>query len=586
MKKFPAIVALVMALVMLVIPMGAMAEPTTATVFQIANPTISMDDESRTMPGLALQLALCESADASIMQLIADVIVNNQNANSAMLQFNSSMNVVGLLGGMSNAYTMNVEDASAMGAASGFSAFTQEFEQLFTALETWDLPNSIMSIIQTYVANLEITNMGVMTTPEGVDMEYISIKGDITDMIIDVMSTIENDPTVMAFIQSIDPYTTSLNLVEGSGIGNGNGFRVDAVIGSDATGTVNSCAVDLIVYSDNVDSGIIRITFDSNAANANFGLSFLEMDGASIMSASAEMTNTETGWVLNGSADVEGDVMTMSAIYDVTEALDTFALSVVVDEENQFIVSYNNEKTGETSGNISAALAVIEYGETSSVAFNASYALTDTGLTANGALVTSDPFAGESVISLNDLTIDSANGVLNFDFSTTDPYAGNTSIVLNGNYTETDEGVVITGKLYVTDSYGDSVALNLDELSYSATTGDFVLALSFARSFEDSYTSPISVALSLTSVEPAEGALYSGLLAISMFDGYSTIGATADVHMLTASVDTDNFYIDPVTAINVMTMTDEQMIAAESEFAAVMETLGNAIMSAYPSFFE
>lgn len=586
MKKFPAIIALVMTLVMLAIPMGAMAETTTANVIQIANPTLSVDDDSRSMPGLALQLAMCESADASLVQLIADVLVNNQNANSAMLQIDSLGNIVGLLGGMSNAYTVNMNEASTV-AEGAYAHLATQVEEIFYSLESWTLPDEIMTIIQTHAANFTITDKGVSTNANGVEMQYVGIQGDITDMIIDIMRAIENDETIMTLIQTLDPYTTSLELVEGSGIGNGNGFRVDATVGTDAYGMVIDCTADMVIYTDNVDTATIRIDLDSDASDAvntvcNFAASMLDPEGAVMFDSSVVMNTNANGWVLNSTANVDDEVVTMNAVYNTTDTIDTFTLNAIESEDDQITITYTNEKTGETSGKINAEFRAVEYGDESSATFNATYALTDTGITVNGKVVFSDPYAGETVISLNDLTIDAAAGILNFDFSTSDPYAGETSAVLNGSYTATDSGMIINGALTLTDSYGDVTALKLDELSYNSLTGDFL----FSVSYEDVYTDPSNFTVSLTSCEPAEGANYSGLLAISMFDGYSTFGVTADIHTLTVPVDTANFYVDPITAINVLSMTGDQMAAAEAEFGAIMEDLVNTIVGAYPSIFE
>jgi len=58
-----------------------------------------------------------------------------------------------------------------------------------------------------------------------------------------------------------------------------------------------------------------------------------------------------------------------------------------------------------------------------------------------------------------------------------------------------------------------------------------------------------------------------------------------DVHLLTADVDTDSFYISPAAAINIMTMDDAQYNTAMSELEAIFNQLGTMIMETYPAVF-
>jgi len=82
---------------------------------------------------------------------------------------------------------------------------------------------------------------------------------------------------------------------------------------------------------------------------------------------------------------------------------------------------------------------------------------------------------------------------------------------------------------------------------------------------------------------PVEGAYYSGKLGLLINDGYNQMEANADVHLLTADVDTDSFYISPAAAINIMTMDDAQYNTAMSELEAIFNQLGTMIMETYPA---
>lgn len=530
MKKFSAFLALVLTLVMLMIPMSAMAEPTTATVVQIANPAFTMDGETRSMPGLALQLALCQSSDASLFQLIADVLVNNQNATSAMLQVDSAMNLVGMIGGMSSAYTVNLEEAASMATAEMESMMAQ-LEPMIASFETWTLPETIATIINNHVSTFAVTDMGVSANANGVEMQYVNISGDITNAIIDVMRAIETDSLILSLMEMANGYPVdSLGLVDGSGIGNGNGMRLSANIGTDANGSVLDIDADITIYSDNTDNGIVRIAADIDltnpiqmAAALNVGLIDIN-SGENFGGLELTANILDNGFNLNGYVGADGEGFRFNSALTTSDGQDYFSLNV--QEEStytsnpmNFSVNYNNVKNG-MSGAVTANISVTEYDETTSYDLTGNYAVTDNGLTLNGQLSMNDPY-GSTVFTLNDLSFDMVNG-----------------------------------------SFNGSI------------------------SYQDPYSDPMTFGLSLTPTTPANGAVYSGVLAFTGFDGYSNIGVSADINVLTTAVDTANFYLDPMAAINLMTMTEDQVYAAENELGTIMNDLGQLIMNTYPSLFE
>lgn len=585
MKKFPAILALVLTLIMLAVPMNAMAEPTTATVLQITNPSLSYNGDARSMPGLGLQLALCESADSSLFQLIADVMVNNQNATSAMLQIDNAMNIVGFLGGMSSAYTVNLEELM---ATAEMNSMMSQIEPLVSSIETWTLPSDITNIITNHFNTFTITDMGVSTNANGVEMQYKNISGDVTNMIIDVLKAIDTDPLLLSFMELANGYPVeSLGLADSSDLGNGNGIGMYATLGTDYSGSVIDLDADLVVYLNGADAGIIHVSCDFDSTDisnvfASLNLSSLDNEsGMTFWSFDAAANVLNNGFTLNGSITNRSSVIPFNAALVLGDAQDTFTFNLPIDASNSFNVNYVNNKTGAMSGAISASATSVSYGTTTTTTFDANYSITDTGLKLNGKIVANDPYSGASTISLNDLTID-ASGLLNFDFSVQDPYGGFTSFCLNGNCTFTDVGMVITGSLNIVDSYSTDLSFTLSELSFDFVNGNYVAAFTYDTEYDD----PMSFTLSLTATTPVQGATYSGVLAFTGFDGYSTIGATADINVLTASVDTANFYINPVTAINLMTMTEDQSYTAQSEISTIISNLGNAIMNAYPAIFE
>ena len=537
MKKFPSILAMLLTLAMLIVPMSAMAEEATtatpvATVIQIMNPVVSAAGETRSMPGLGLQLALCENSDASLVQLIADVLVNGQNAGSAMLQLDSAMNLIGLLGGMSSAYSVNLDEIAAAGMASSGIPMDQ-LNSLATMLSTWTLPDTIGAIVNNHMANFTSTDMGTSANANGVELSYVKTSGDITDMVIEIMTAIEQDELVLAIAQMSDPTLTSLDLVSSSGIGNGNGFRVDATTGTDATGNIIDCIFDVIIYSGDVDAGTLRVTFDGDATdasniNGNFGFMLLNPDGSNSGAGDFQYAVLSNGYNLTGSVVMDGtEVMSLNSSLAMTDAQDSFTLNVSATsaystDPTGFNVSYTNVKNG-MSGNVTLTADYFEYGATTPLLnLTGSYAVTDTGLTVSGSLSNTDTYGYTTGITVNELTIDAVNGGF-------------------------------TASVSVIDSYA---------------------------------TVPTTMALSLTPAAAANGAIYSGVLNLAVSDEYSDVTMSADVNLLTADVNTADFYIDPALAINFLTMTEDQAFTAETELSAVLENLGATIMSAYPELFE
>jgi len=532
MKKFPAFLALVLSLVMLVLPISAMAESTTATVLQVANPAVTIDGETRSMPGLALQLALCESADASIYQLIADVLVNNQNANSAMLQLDSAMNLVGLIGGMTNAYTVNLTEASAL-VTSEFDAILSQLEPLVASLETWTLPTDIASVVTQHISTFEIIDNGISTNENGVEMQYIGMSGDLTPAILDVLELIDTDALVLDVAEILMGAAdmASLGLAESIGLDENNGLRFEASLGTDETGDIIECTADVIVYSEGADMLGFRVDFNGDASdlsNIDVDLAVSLVDPASgetIEIANADLNVLDNGYTLTGSFGADAETVTLTSSLVLGDAQDDFALSMnAVSAYSEYPtvldLTFSNVK-GDMSGSIVGKLTMTDYGDTATIDLTGSYAVTDTGVALSGTLSASDPYSGATVISLDDLSFDLMNG-------------------------------------------GFNAAISVD----------------------DDYSEPMSLGLSLTAAEPADGALYSGVLALTVNDGYSDIGLTADVHALTAEVDTASFYVDPATAINLIAMTEEQSMAAMEELNTVLSNLGAVIIEAYPTLFE
>ena len=548
MKKLSMLLSLIIALCMFVMPIGAMAEPTTAQVIQIANPSLSMDDDTRTMNGLAAQLAFCEGSD--VAQFILDLFVGGENATSAMLQIDSDTNVVGYLGGMNSAYSLNLAEVAEMlmtqlAAESGIDM--NQVANIVAMAENWTLPDDIMNVIAMHETDFTMTDLGISNNANGVPMQYIQVTGDLIPVLTDVLATVENDPLVQAVIQLMSPGMTSLGLTESMA-----GLNISAVadvkLGVDETGSIIDANLTLTLAEDGNVASTITATAAVDATNpenilATVNMAAADYDGEEIMNitydyvitstsmaytAAGTMDGmpiamnfsagvTDTGLELHINGDMAGEVVKMDFVASIDGMNDVVALYFNVDD----MVIFDAKYTGGATANgyaFNLSCTTEDYGTTGGFNLDGVFALTDTEATLDLALTEIDQHDDPLAIALN-LMLDS-----NFNF---------------------------VGRLTVDEPYGD----------------------------------PIDFELSLTTVEPVAGAYYSGKLAFKGDDGYSTIGASADIHLLTAEVDTDSFYIAPEAAIALLTMDDAQMENAMNEINNIMNSLGEAIMSAYPDVF-
>lgn len=549
MKKISMLLSLIVALCMFVMPMGAMAEPTTAQVIQIANPSIFMDgQEVASLDGLALQAAYCEGYD--VAQFIFDLFVGGENATSAMVQVDSDTNVVGYVGGMSNAYTVNLAEVaqtllSQIVAESGIDM--NQVANIISMAENWTLPEDIIYTVAAHEGDFAMNDLGVSNNADGVPMQYMQITGDIMPVIFDVLRVIDNDQLINAVVQLLDPSMSGLGISEAI-----SGVNVSAVIdmkiGVDETGNLIEGDISLILGEDGQTVGTINMKANIDASNyenitAVITLDMIEAGGENVGTMTANYVITSTGMTCEANGLIAGTPMSIT-------------MNMVATDTGMTMHMYENINGAITEMDINANIdgvndiVYISAAMDDMMSFKLDY---KGGVTQNG-------------YAFNAECVSNSYGYISGFSVTGDAALTSTEATLDLTLTEIseyDDNVSIALSLYLDPEFNFSGKLTVD----------------------DTYSDPVSLALSLTTVEPADGAYYSGVIAFEADDGYSLIGLDADIHLLEVDVDTDSFYISPAAAISLMTMDDTQMGTAMNELDGIMEAIGNALMTAYPDIF-
>ena len=112
-------------------------------------------------------------------------------------------------------------------------------------------------------------------------------------------------------------------------------------------------------------------------------------------------------------------------------------------------------------------------------------------------------------------------------------------------------------------------------------------SVEIALSMEDAVNPEENGLLSLAYVpgETAEGDLFGGALVLTASDEASSNTISADVRGFTTLFDTDSLYIDPATAVDVLTMTDEDMQLMGQQLSGAVVSVMQKLADAYPMLF-
>ncbi len=525
MKKISMLLSLIVALAMLVMPVGAMAEPTTAQVLQIANPTVYMDgEEVFTLDGLAAQFAVLE--DSRVVQFIFDLFIGGENANSAMLQFDGESNIVGYLGGMSNAYTVNIYEALDMFAAALETESGISFEkvgELVEMAQNWTLIDDLMNVVNMHQNDFTTTDLGIMTGDSGIPMQYVQISGDMMPLIKDMAAVIDNDELLCAVVNLIDPSMNTLGLsaiLAESNIA----LNTNITIGYDETGNIvevklNCTFIEGGEVFETIDCYMLMDSTDISNVKVSYNIKQTDMDGYSYMTQEGTMVLTDTGLTADVVETIYGEITNVNIVVDINGISDVVAINGISEEGDVKIAILYNGFATQTGYAFELVCEVYEYGYTDGFKVGGDFGITETSGLLNLYLAAYDDY-GTDRIDLK-LGYDNAAGVYSAD-------------------------------LEVMDRYSDA---------------------------------PVSIGLSLTNIEPTSGAYYSGQLKASMNDGYTEIAANAYVHLLEVEVDTDSFYISPAAAINLLTMDDAQIEAAVAELETAVYDIGTMFQETYSHIF-
>lgn len=517
MKKLCSFLAALMALVMIASP--ALAEPTAAQVIRLSNPSVTVDGMTISgLDDLALQLAVCESADSSVMQLILDLFIGGENASSAMLQFDDTA-AVALVGGMSNAYGLYFDDLAALLESSA--------DMLYLA-ENWTLPEQIESTVEAHAGDFSVSEPEVSANSDGVTMQYYTVSGDMTSLIVDVLRLVENDEFVGALLTAFDS-EGAFDGVADELAASGLTFMLNFRCGQDNFGYNTDIDLTIDIYADGAFISSVeyacKLTVDQNdPSSLSYEISAYQKqsDGTTIAFYVIDMTTTESSLAMNCSAyDYSGQITDFSIAYSSTNGIESF--SCTYDEspdadgdKTAFSIVGSLMETAD-GGTLNVNVSAEEDGETSRVSLRADYADNIYTRSLNAVMTVEDAYSTESIeLELaSDGSIDAYSGVLR-----------------------------------VNDGYDT-----------------------------------VSIGLSIEPVETASDADYSGIVTLSLSDGTTDMQLNADVTLLTATVDTDSFYVDPASAVNVLTMSDAQADAADSELASILDHIVGRLEEAYPTFF-
>lgn len=519
MKKLCLLLAAFMALVMLATP--ALAEPTAAQVIRLSNPTVTVDGVTVSgLDDLAVQLALCESADGSVLQLILDLFIAGENASSAMLQLDDTA-AVALLGGMSSAYRVYYEDLEALVEAGSDSS------DILALAENWTLPADVVAAMEAHADDFTAGEPEVITNSDGVVMQYYTVSGDMTGCIIDIVRLIENDGLINAVLTSLDSEGGLEGLADQL-TESGLTFELDGRYGHDNFGYVSDFDLTISIYENGellnaVDCVYLLNIDESDAGNVSYECRIVQKDamGSVISDTYFDMAMTENSFTMNCTENaLNGEKADLGIVWSSSNGLDSFTCTA------EMVDSYGDESAFSIVGTLmdtadgwtlNANLSSEEYGETSRISLRADYSVNNGAESLKASMKIADAYSAESM----DLEL----------------------------YCDASEGIY-RGTLGVNDSYDD-----------------------------------VSIALRIEPTETAAGADYSGVASLLLNDGVSDIQLSVDVTLLTATVDTDNFYVDPASAVDMLTISAEQEEAASTELDTIVNSILTRLEEAYPSIF-
>lgn len=533
MKRTLSLLAALLILAMALVPLGGLAAPTDTLVLRLSNLVLTSDGATVSLDSPTLQIALAESSDGSVGQLILDLLNGNENITSAMLQADDG-SLLFKMGGMDNAYAVNLTELS--------TALAGDFADL--DLENWTLPQELLNLLLTgWQENFQAGDPIVAEGENGISMTYVTYTGDVCPTVRKVFQLLRDDPVVNALTaQSEGDVDFAALMDEAIAIIDEGKITSDCsyTVGMDDSGSIIDQDSTSVITINDPESPELNQTF---TLDSKMDLDFSDPDNGQVR-----------------------------YIYDVTGEG----------------VSLNYRLEGALSGLESGNLGLDFAGKFSTDLDDESAAGEFTFTYSDGKFALNITGDGESDVPNQSITGEFREGHGEVHLQTsfpTDPASSQTNLeVLDFAYDkiESDDGVRYEASFRYADD-GSEEDFSLRAWMEKRMDGSVEIALSM----EDAVNPEENGLLSLAYVpgETAEGDLFDGALVLTASDETGPTTISVDVRGFTTLFDTDSLYIDPATAVDVLTMTDEDMQLMGQQLSGAVVSVMQKLSQAYPMLF-
>ena len=533
MKRTLSLLAALLILAMALVPLGGLAAPTDTLVLQLSNLVLTSDGATVSLDSPTLQIALAESSNGSVGQLILDLLNGNENITSAMLQADDG-SLLFKMGGMDNAYAVNLTELS--------TALAGDFADL--DLENWTLPQELLNLLLTgWQENFQAGDPIVAEGENGISMTYVTYTGDVCPTVRKVFQLLRDDPVVNALTaQSEGDVDFAALMDEAIAIIDEGKITSDCsyTVGTDDSGSIIDQDSTSVITINDPESPELNQTF---TLDSKMDLDFSDPDNGQVR-----------------------------YIYDVTGEG----------------VSLNYRLEGALSGLESGNLGLDFAGKFSTDLDGESAAGEFTFTYSDGKFALNITGDGESDVPNQSITGEFREGHGEVHLQTsfpTDPASSQNNLeALDFVYdkVESDDGMRYEASFRYADD-GSEEDFSLRAWMEKRMDGSVEIALSM----EDAVNPEENMLLSLAYVpgETAEGDLFDGALVLTASDETGPTTISVDVRGFTTLFDTDSLYIDPATAVDVLTMTDDDLQLMSQQFSGAVINVMQKLSQAYPMLF-
>ena len=533
MKRTLSLLAALLILAMALVPLGGLAAPTDTLVLQLSNLVLTSDGATVSLDSPTLQIALAESSNGSVGQLILDLLNGNENITSAMLQADDG-SLLFKMGGMDNAYAVNLTELS--------TALAGDFADL--DLENWTLPQELLNLLLTgWQENFQAGDPIVAEGENGISMTYVTYTGDVCPTVRKVFQLLRDDPVVNALTaQSEGDVDFAALMDEAIAIIDEGKITSDCsyTVGTDDSGSIIDQDSTSVITINDPESPELNQTF---TLDSKMDLDFSDPDNGQVLYF----------------YDVTGEGVSLNyRLEGALSGLESGNLGL------DFAGKFSTDLDGESAA-----------GEFTFTYSDGKFALNITG-------------DGESDVPNQSITGEFREGHGEVHLQTafpTDPASSQTNLeVLDFAYDkiESDDGMRYEASFRYADD-GSEEDFSLRAWMEKRMDGSVEIALSM----EDAVNPEENGLLSLAYVpgETAEGDLFDGALVLTASDETGPTTISVDVRGFTTLFDTDSLYIDPATAVDVLTMTDEDMQLMGQQLSGAVVSVMQKLSQAYPMLF-